>query len=177
MLLTTQQCWQEAHRRLLLLEAEHFMFETKVEEFLATLPLRLPDESYSDWLKRGQKLAKVIPFSKINFRYITEVQRLAADSRETKDALPEKALTSNNKQFRLMVEELVENKLRLTIEALGLASSKYAQRLIGIAAENSKDDLICLIYLDEDGEGVDESLENTPAIRQALLRPVIALIE
>lgn len=174
MLLTTQQFWQSVCDRLLIIEAEHLIPEKKVDDFLAALPLRFPDESYMDWLKRGQKLAKVIPFPRINFRYITEVQRLAA---KTKDGLPEKALTSNNGQFRLTIKELEQNKLKLTVEALNVASSKYANRLIGIAGESNKDNLISLIYLNEDGEGCDESLENTPAIRQALLRPVIALIE
>lgn len=177
MLLTNQQLWQEAYKRLLLLETEYLVSETKLDKFLAALPLRLPDESYMEWLKRGRKIATVIPFPKINFRYLTDWQRLAADSRETKAALPEKVLTSNNKQFRLTIKELEQNKLKLTVEALNVASSKYANRLIGIAGENNKDNLICLIRLNEDGEGWDESLENTLVTRQALLRPVIALIE
>ena len=70
-----------------------------------------------------------------------------------------------------------ENKVKLTLEALGLASSKYANQLIGISAENNKDNLITILHLDEDGEAVDASLENTQTLRQALLRPVISLIK
>ncbi|MEQ1637767.1 MAG: hypothetical protein ABL903_13870 [Methylococcales bacterium] len=177
MTLTSKQLWHETYRRLLAFEAELPIAEETVDAVLDTLPLRLPAESYRAWFKRGQKMAKIIQFPKMNFRYLTEVQRLAADSRETEDALPEIALISRNQQFRLTVEILPDNRLKLTLEALGLASSSHANRLIGIAAADSKDQLISLIRLNADGEGMDDSLENTAAIRQALLRPVIGLIE
>ncbi len=177
MAFTSQQLWQEAYRRLMIIDAELPMAEEKVDQFLAMLPQRLPRENWVDWLVRGQKLAKVIPFQKMNFRYLTEVQRLAADSREIEHALPEISLLSANQQFRLTVEALPQNKLKLILEALGVASSRYAHCLIGIAGTDSKDQLISLISLDADGEGFDESLDNTPAVRQALLRPVIAIIE
>lgn len=175
--LTTEQLWQEAFKRLMLIDIEKPISESTVDDFLAGLPKRLAEENYLEWIRRGQKLAKVIAFPKVNFRYLTDVQRLAADSREMEDALPEKPLISDNKKFKLTIKELINNKLKLKLEALSISSSKYAHQLIGIAAENSKEGLISLIYLDEDGEGIDESLDNTPAIRQALLRPVIALVE
>ncbi len=174
---THQQSWKEAYKRLMLVDAEPPISEQTVDSFLAGLPKRLTDENYSDWLTRGKKLAKVIAFPTLKFTYLTDVQRLAADTRKTKNALPEKPLLSSNKQFRITIEEMPENKVKLTLEALGLASSKYANQLIGISAENNKDDLITILQLDEDGEAVDDSLENTPILRQALLRPVISLIK
>ncbi|MCK5898923.1 MAG: hypothetical protein KAG06_07630 [Methylococcales bacterium] len=177
MTLTTQQVWQEAYQRLMLVDKERPVSEETVDNFLAGLPKRLFDESLLSWIKRGQKLNKILSFPTLKFRYLTDIQRLAADTRETQDALPEKSLLSGNKQFRLTLQVLADNKLRLKIEALNLASSRYAHRLIGIAANNSKDDLITVIRLDEDGEGIDDTLENSPIVRQALLRPVIALIE
>lgn len=176
MMLTPKYLWQIVYRRLLLIDAERPVAQSATAELLAALPLRLPDESYLAWLKRGQKLAQVIPFPRLNFRYITDVQRLAADTRASNDALPDKALLSTNKQFRLTIAELPDQKLKLTVEALGNASSRYAGQLIGIAADASKDSLISLIQLDELGEGFDASLENSPALRLALLRPVLALI-
>ena len=177
MTLTTKQIWQEAYSRLMLVDKERPVSEETVDNFLTELPKRLTDESFMNWIKRGQKLNKILPFPNIKFRYLTDIQRLAADTRSTTDALPEKSLLSCNKQFRLTIQPLNDNKLRLKIEALNLASSRYAHRVIGIAANNTKDDLITLIRLDEDGEGVDETLENSEIVRLALLRPVIALIE
>ncbi len=177
MTITKQQCWEEAYRRLMLVDTEEAISEQNVDDFLEGMPKRLTNEDYSAWLLRGKKLSDVIAFPTLKFNYLTDVQRLAADSRKTKDALPEKPLLSSNKQFRLTVKELPNNKIQLTLEALGLASSKYANKYIGISAENNKNDLITVLHLDEDGEGVDEALENTEAIRQALLRPVISLIE
>lgn len=172
-----QQIWQAAHRRLQFIEAELPIAETKVDALLDALPLRLPAESYLDWFKRGQKMAQLIPFQKMQFLYLTDIQRLAADTRETEDALPEQPLLSSNQKFRLTVETLPRNRLKLTLEALGLASSQYANRLVGIAGANSKDQLISIIRLNMDGDGFDDTLENSSAVRQALLRPVIALIE
>ncbi len=177
MTITHQQCWKEAYNRLMLVDTEAPISEQTIDIFLAGLPKRLANEEYSEWLFRGKKLAKVIAFPSLRFSYLTDVQRLAADTRKTKDALPEKPLLSSNKQFRITVEELPDNKVKLTLEALGLASSKYAHQLIGISAENNKDDLITILHLDEDGEAVDNTLENTQTLRQALLRPVISLIK
>ncbi|MCK4494097.1 MAG: hypothetical protein KAU26_08585 [Methylococcales bacterium] len=177
MTLTTQQVWQEAYQRLMLVDKERPVSEETVDNFLASLPKRLLDESFLNWIKRGQKLNKILSFPTLKFRYLTDVQRLAADTRKTQDALPEKSLLSCNKQFRLTFQILANNKLCLKVEALNLASSRYAYRFIGIAGNNSKDDLITMIRLNEDGEGMDESLENSSIVRQALLRPVIALIE
>jgi predicted lipoprotein len=175
--LTLKQFLQIAYRRIMLAEAEQPISEAKVDSFLEAIPMRLPQENYVDWIKRGQKMAQVMPFPDMKFKFLTDVQRLAADSRDTEDALPEIPLMSANQQFRFTVDSLPDNKLKLTLEALGSASNTYANRLIGIAAADSKDQLISLIRLDADGDGFDDSLDNTAAVRQALLRPVIALVE
>lgn len=173
---TQKQCWEEAYKRLTIVDTEPPISEQTIDTFLAKLPKRFTDEDYINWLFRASKLAKVVDFYSLKFNYLTDVQRLAADTRKTKDALPEKSLLSKNKQFRITIEELPNNKVKLTLEALGLASSKYAKKLIGISAENHKDNLITILHLDEDGEGVD-IIENTAVLRQTLLRPVISLIE
>ncbi len=177
MTITHQQLWKEAYKRLMLVDAEPPISEQTVDLILTELPQRLTNENYSEWLLRGKKLAKVIAFPRLKFNYLTDVQRLAADTRKTQDALPEKPLLSSNKQFRITVKELPGNKVKLTLEALGLASSKYAFQLIGVSAENNKNDLITILQLDADGEGVDDALQNTQALREALLRPVISLIK
>ncbi len=176
MSLSTEQRWQAAYRRLLLVDTEKPVTETQVDDFLQNLPKRLECEDYGQWLKRGRRLAKVIAFPKIRFQSVTDVQRLAADTRILEDALPKKPLLSRNKLFRLTVDEIGTDKIKLLVEALGRASNKYAHRLIGIAGEHGKDDLICIMRLDADGEASEE-LENTASVRRALLHPVIGLIE
>ncbi len=171
------QLWQEAARRLALLEASLPIHEADVDALLATLPQRFAQESYSAWLSRGQKLARMVPFSKIQFHYLTEVQILAADTYDSADALTEIPLISVNQQFRIQLTPISGNKIQLRISALGVASSRYSNCIIGIAASDTKEQLISLIRLNADGDGLDESLEDSPVIRQALLHPVIALIE
>lgn len=199
--------WQEAYLRLLDRASEIQVDDAQVDDFLAAMPPRLEDESYQDWLERGQKagmpqrltdeayedwlergkrLTNVIPFRKLRFTYLTEIQRYAADTRETEDELPKIALTTVNQQFRLKVTPLPgkQEKLKLTVEALGLASTRYARKVIGIAGEigkdhlgeDSKDHLIALIRLNEDGDG-EVTLDNTAIVRQALLRPIIGLAD
>lgn len=174
MSISTQTLWQEAYRRLLLVESEFFASETIVNQVLDALPLRLPAESYRDWFNRGQRIGRVIAFPKINFRPLTYVQRLAASS-DSVDALQAKPLLSSDQRFRFTVEQIAPHQLRVKLEALGLASSRYAGCLMGIAGENSKDELLSLIRLDEDGEG-SEDLDNTLALRLALRTPVIGLV-
>ena len=55
MTITPQQCWNEAYKRLMLVDAETPISEQTVDSFLAGLPKRLTDENYSDWLLRGKK--------------------------------------------------------------------------------------------------------------------------
>ena len=174
MSISTQALWQEAYRRLILVESEFYAPETIVNRVLDALPLRLPNESYRDWFNRGQRIGKVIAFPQIKFQPSTDYQRLAASS-ESEDALPVKPLLSSDKRFRLTIEALVGNKLRIKLEALGLAGNRYAGCLMGIAGGNSKDNLISLIHLDEDGEGSDD-LDNTLALRLALRTTVIRLV-
>lgn len=170
MIINPKQFLQEITRRVHSIHTDVPVDQDKADLILAALPLRLPEEKMLDWFKRAQKLSTVV-----NFRYLTDIQRLVADTRETEDALPEISLTTSNQQFRLSVESLPQNKIKLTLGALGLASYEYANCLIGIAAGNSQDQLIAKIRLDAKGKGSDE-LDNTAANRQALLRPVIALL-
>lgn len=169
---TNKQLWHITQRRFMIADAiDSIATEAEVDEFLAAMPPHLPKETQSERLIRGQKFNV-----NLNFRYITEIQRLAADTRETEDALPNIPLKTMNQQFRLTVTKLPNNKLRLTLETLGLALSRYANCRIGIAA-TSTDQVIAEIQLNADGEGVEETLENTPAHRQVLLRPYIGLLE
>lgn len=174
---SAMQYWEEANRRLQYIEAELPIPKSSLETLFANLPLRMPRESFGDWFKRAYKLAQIIPFPKIKFVYQAEFIRLAADSQDSVDALPDIPLFSTNEEFRLQVESMADGRLRLRVEALGMAFSRVANKRIAISGGDNKDFIISLIQLDNEGEGLDETLEDTPAIREALLRPVIAIIE
>ena len=176
MTLTTQQSWQVAYQRLLFIESENNASDTNVNRLLESLPVRLAHESYLEWLKRSIRLSNVIAFPKLKYRRLTVVQRKAAQAKDGLGTLPSTHLISQDQQFRLTITELPHNKLKIKLEALGLASSKYVHALLGISGEDSKDDLICIIRLNSDAEGEEINMDNTVAIRQALLRPVISLI-
>ena len=176
MTLSTKQSWQVAYQRLLFIENENKASDANVNRLLESLPLRLEYESYLEWIKRSIRLSNVIAFPKLKYRYLTVVQRKAAQTKGGLETLPSTQLISQDQQFRLTVTELPNNKLKIKLEALGLASNKYVQALLGISGEGNKDDLICIIRLNNDAEGEESNMDNTVTIRQALLRPVISLI-
>lgn len=177
MLPTTQPLWQEAMNRFTMIDFEAPISEIEVDQFLAHLPMRLPNEAYTAWIKRGQQLNDAIPYQNIDFQPITHCLRLAAQSDESHETLPEEPFISNDEQFRLTLSACPDNTLKLTLQALGFACDDYANCTMGIAVGNDKEDLIAVIHLDEDGDGVSDTLDDTPAIRLALRTLVIALIE
>ncbi|MEQ1638638.1 MAG: hypothetical protein ABL903_18390 [Methylococcales bacterium] len=177
MTLTPKKLWQIGYQYLQHIQSELPVAKSEVDALLKVLPLRMQKETYSEWLTRGERMAQHIPFNKIRFHYITDVQLLAADTHETEDAVAQIPLITSNKEFRITIQILSKNKLKLSVEALGSACGEYANKLIGISGIDSKDQLISQILLDNRGDGFDDQLDNTPANRQVLLRPVIALLD
>ncbi|WP_445372338.1 hypothetical protein ACH518_06760 [Methylomonas sp. HW2-6] len=175
--ISEKQLWQEVYRRLELIQAETPVSQTTIDSYAETWPDQLADETAEQWFGRARRLAQVIPFRPAVFQPLTEIRRLAADTLESEFPLPSAPLLSQDQQFRLTIQALADDKLQLTLETLGIASHRYAHCVLGIAAADSKSQLICAVRLNADGEGVDSSLQNTPAIRKALVNPVIALIE
>ena len=78
-------------------------------------------------------------------------------------------------RFRLMLSA-EGDKIRITVEALGGAIEALAGRRLGIAGPGGEEELVAIVELDEDGDGSAE-VDDRPEIRQALLQPVIGLIE
>ncbi len=83
----------------------------------------------------------------------------------------------------------INGQIQLTLEALGFAAEEFAGRRLGLAAagawsERATDQIVRLNHdaviaewtLNEDGDGVCE-IPDALETRQALLRPVIGLIE
>lgn len=173
---TQQQLWREVFDRLHVVENETKVSEQQVDALLNLLPRRLPKETLMQWFIRGQGLINEVYLPQVDFHSLTEFNNLAASSSLPIDELLQKPRITNDKQFRLSVLDQSELQLTLKLEALGRASFKYANCLMGIAAQADKDDLIAVLKLDEDGEG-SVTVGNNKSIQYALLEPIIALIE
>jgi hypothetical protein len=179
--------WREAERRLRLVDIEPPLSTAQVDGLLQVLGPRSEGESLEAWLKRGrsaeaaarpQQSAQIIPFSPRRQRFVpvAEIVRLAADTAGPEVMLPATDLESADGRFRLRVRA-EGNEVVIELQALGLASDDYAGRRVGIAGAQAGAALpVAVIELDADGDG-QVRLPDTPALRLALLRPVIGLIE
>jgi hypothetical protein len=179
--------WREAERRLRLTDIEPPLSMAQVDGLLQVLGPREEGESVEAWLKRGrgakaagpqQQSAQIIPFSPRRQRFVplAEIVRLAADTAGPEPMLPAKDLETADGRFRLRVR-LEGDQVVVALQALGLASDEYAGRRVGVAgAEGGAALPVAVIELDADGDG-EVRLPDTPALRRALLRPVIGLIE
>ncbi|MCP5420168.1 MAG: hypothetical protein H6969_06720 [Gammaproteobacteria bacterium] len=160
-------------------------------QFVAQLPTRQGDETLGDRIRRAARNQRIASSNVIyiNFRPLIAIQRLAADSGEVAPLPdPGRPLKSADGRFRLWITA-VSGMLQLTIEALGFASEEFAGRRLALAAAGAwseqameqnvqlrRDAVIAEWTLNEDGDGeckIPDSLET----RQALLRPVIGLVE
>ena len=153
-----QSLWREAERRLRLVDVEPPLSMAQVDGLLQLLGPREHGESLEAWLKRArnaeaaapqQQSAQIIPFSPRRQRFVSQYGRV-----------------------RLEGDQVV-----VALQALGLASDEYAGRSVGVAGGKGGAVLpVAVIELDADGDG-EVRLPDTPALRRALLRPVIGLIE
>ncbi len=164
--------WQETKTHLKLLRTGPPASIEAVDNLLAVLPKRQPEESFRQWLARGKGAKQWV------FKPITEIIRLAADTSDSEFPLPDpgRALESTDGQFRLTIFVPEINKITIKVETLGFAADKFANRAIGIAIAPRADAVIAVINLNEDGDGdctIDDQLE----VRKTLLRPSIGLFE
>lgn len=177
--------WREAERRLRLVDVEPPLSMTTVDSLLDILGPRRSNESLGDWLQRGhapattieRPSAEIIPFNPRRQRFtpVAEIVRLAADTSGPEIPLPARELETADGRFRLRVT-LEGDQVVLTVQALGLASDEFAGRTIGLAAVDAEEPPIALLQLDEDGDGTVR-LPDTTALRQALLKPVLGVVE
>lgn len=178
--------WREAERRLRLVDVEPPLSMATVDRLLDTLGPRRSNESLGDWLQRGQApstttterpSAEIIPFNPRRQRFtpVAEIVRLAADTSGPEIPLPTRELETADGRFRLRVT-LEGDQVVLDVQALGLASDEFAGRTIGLAATDAGEPPIALLQLDEDGDGTVR-LPDTDELRQALLKPVLGVVE
>jgi hypothetical protein len=174
--------WREAAQRLRLVDREPALTAARVDGLLQLLGPRPQGESVAEWLTRRRTAgsertsAQIIPFNPRRHRFIpvAEITRLAADSGGTGIPLPARELETADGRFRLSVV-LVGAQIVITVQALGPAADDFAGRTIGLAGSGAAAPL-AVLQLDGDGDG-RVHLPDTPELRQALLRPVIGLIE
>ena len=181
--------WRRAEQRLRLLDTEPPVKIDQVDALLRVVGPRRPGEALGDWLMRSQApqttaserpSAEIIPFSpqfsatRQRFTPVAEIVRLAADSAGREIALPSRELETADGRFRLKVTS-EGDQVVIEIQALGHAADEFAGRTIGLAAHGSADP-VALVALDDDGDG-RVRLPDAPALRVALLSPVIGLVE
>ncbi len=178
--------WREAERRLRLVDVEPPLSMATVDGLLDTLGPRRSNESLGDWLQRGQAptattierpSAEIIPFNPRRQRFtpVAEIVRLAADTSGPEIPLPTRELETADGRFRLRVT-LEGDQVVLVVQALGLASDEFAGRTMGLAAVAPDQPPIALLQLDEDGDGTVR-LPDTTELRQALLKPLLGVVE
>jgi len=183
-----EELWRMAEQRLRLVDREPPVALSQVDALLQTLGPRRREEALGDWLQRSRApqaeaarpSAEIIPFSprfnarRQRFTPMAEIVRLAADS-GGEIALPSRELETADGRFRLKVSG-EGDQVVIELQALGLAADEFAGKTLGLAPATGGAEPIALLALDEDGDG-RVRLPDDPALRRALLKPVIGLIE
>jgi hypothetical protein len=181
-----QALWRRAAARLELVDVEPPVSMAEVDALLGLIGPRRVDEPIVTWLRRGQaprasapvqESAEIIPFNPRRQRFtpVANFVRLAADTSGLEIPLPARALETDDGQFRLEVTK-DGDELVISIQALGQASDLFAGRTLGLQADEPGQMPVALITLDEDGDGAVR-LADRPALRRALLRPLLGVIE
>lgn len=191
--------WNLMLYRLELAASPPPLSDREAKEFLAQLPLQRDDETLFDCILRaadewGRASEPLNTHSTgtviyVNFRPLIAIQRLAAASGEVAPLPdPNRPLESADGRFRLWLSA-ANGMIQITLEALGFASEEFAGQRLGLASagawsEQAMDQIVRLnpdaviaeLTLNEDGDGACE-IPDALETRQALLQPVIGLIE
>jgi hypothetical protein len=185
-----EELWRLAEQRLRLIDREPPVALSQVDALLQTLGPRRREESLGDWLQRSRApqveatprpSAEIIPFSpkfspkRQRFTPVAEIVRLAADSGGGEIALPSRELETADGRFRLKVTS-EGDQVVIEIQTLGFAADEFAGKTIGLAPAAGGAEPVALLALDDDGDG-RVRLPDDPALRRALLKPVIGLVE
>lgn len=177
--------WRYAANRLSLVDLEPAVSEEKINGVINLVGNRPDSLTISAWLK-GEAHAKeaLSPDSnkilsladyKTRFRPVATFVRLAADSSGTSVGLPSRSLETSDGQFRLSFNAS-EQRLCLTLQALGMASADWSGRCMGLASAAHDQPIIAIFNFDEDGDATI-LVEDTPWHRQALLNTIIGVID
>lgn len=186
-----QAFWNSVSHRLELAASDSPLSKQEAAEFVAQLPPRRGQETLGDRIRCATQIQQPTSSNVIyvNFRPLIAIQRLAAASGEVAPLPdPGRPLESADGRFRLWMTA-ANGRIQLTLEALGFASEEFAGQRLGLASagtwfEQAMDQIVRLnadaviaeLTLNEDGDGACE-IPDALETRQALLQPVIGLIE
>jgi len=145
----------------------------EIDRVMAALGPRLPGERLENWFARANPLRPGLaaPASRFRLSVLDEEVLLAAKG--VGRPLPSGPILFPNGDFRLTVEAR-EDKLRLFVEAMGVAIDQYQNRCLAVAV--GRDEAIAFVRLDEEGEGV-AWVEDTEENRAGLFHPFLLLVE
>lgn len=161
---TEKKYWHEAYRRFQLIDWEPPISKAEVDALHAALSPRQADENITEWLNRVLKPQTFTPF--------TQIIRRAASSSLEQYALPDvDFLVTEDESLRFYIFQQANN-IVIKVEALGLAIDKLAHGSLGLAAKDTPNQVVAVIVLDEEGDGMIE-VEDTPEMRQLLRHFVI----
>jgi hypothetical protein len=182
----TAMRWQQAGLALQGIDLEPPVPTAAADVLLARIGRRAENEPLDLWLRRlvrrpvaapPVQQAEIIAFDarRQRFRPVADFVRLAADSGGPEIALPAHPLDTEDGRFRLAITE-DEGMLTIKIQALGHASDGFAGEIVGLSSAAGEDDPLLLVLLDEDGDGETRRADD-PALRRALLRPTLGVVE
>lgn len=176
--------WQRAARRLAEVDPEPPLTSARLDALVEALGARAPGQELRSWLRGERPTAaaappddsKIIPFDpkRQRFQPVERFTRLAADSQGGRLELPERELESEGGRFRLKVTA-EGGAVVLELQTLGFAADDFANRVVGLAADEGEGP-VAVVALDDDADG-SVRLPDTERLRRALLRPVVGSIE
>lgn len=180
--------WKRAAGRLALVDVEPPVSMDEVDAVFQSLGARPAGSSLSAWLKSGAVIdepstpssttsGNVTSLSdyRQRFRPVATFVRLAADSAGPDIGLPSRPLETDDGQFRLSATA-DDDGLHVEIQALGMASADWSGRRMGLSSAEDDQPLLAVFTFDEDGDAA-VLIDDTPANRRALLRPMIGAVD
>ena len=179
--------WRRAASRLALVDVEPPVSITEIDAVFEVVGVRPAGSSLSAWLERGADVDETASSPAISsnvtsladyrqrFRPVATFVRLAADSAGSEIGLPARPLETDDGLFRLTVAS-EDDVLRITIEALGMASADWSERCMGLSGSGDDQPLLAIFTFDEDGDA-EIVIDDTEAHRKVLLHPVIGAID
>lgn len=170
--------WKRASQCLALVDVEPPVSMNDVDAFLQVVGRRRPGQAFEAWLTAPlQPSAEIVSLDHYHrhFKPVAEFVRLAADSGGLEVPLPTHPLETDDGRFRLDVIQQ-NGELKIDIQALGLASSDWANRTMALAGLGEDEPVLAVFELDHDGDA-SISLPDRSDMRRALLRPILGQID
>jgi hypothetical protein len=172
--------WREAARRLRAVDVEPPLTAARIDALGERLGPRRSGQDLRSWLRgdgAAETAGNVIGFvqGRQRLRPVATFARLAADTAGSTLELPDRELETQDGQFRLRTGA-ADGAIVLELQALGFTADDFAGRTVALVDLDDENAAVAVLELDQDGDG-SARFPDTTALRRALLRPVIALVE